>query len=187
MDSVVDEERVSSLMELAGAGQVLSLPEPRAFAAAATFALAGEAAQVSAFGVPTIDRAATGPARWLAISDSRVVTVEGDVHGGWWSGLQANRRFASSLTTIIRPRSLFDRVEFDSDGWAWFMRSENSTVDFLYDLTLTLSSSRSNERVVVYDGYQRGGSIVPTPASVFSGVRWLIGGTQGATGDPESS
>jgi hypothetical protein len=173
VDAVVDPEKVENVMDRAGARQVLSMNEPRAYACAAAFAVADEEVRLSILTAPEGGRGVDGPARWLVLTDTRSIEVSGEMHGDWWSRQSTSRPFASPITLTIRSLRDFRRLSFSGHAWIWLLDSGDSIRDFVGGTTAMLHPEDGSDPLILWANYRDSGSAFPPAATIVEAIRWL--------------
>ena len=174
VDSVVDRDTVDQVMGLAGASQFRNTIEPVAFASAAAFAVAGDSIRFSILTPPEVAREASGQARWLVVTDSRVVEVSGEMRGDWWSRSTYPQRLVGSIAVSTSPLTRFSGLVFTGPGWIWDPEGPDSVGDFMRDTTAVLQPVDGSEGLVLWKDYVDSGSVFPKPSDLLTALRWLV-------------
>lgn len=168
----VDATAVATIMEMAGAGSHRDKPGASGFARAAAFAAGPETARLSLFYPPAGARNAYGTARWLLITDTRIIEVTGDLPGSWELGVTDKELKTISVSVRPLPRSY--TLDISAPATLWKDSHDASAWDILRGLVATLVSTDPDVGdQELWNGDPNSASVQPDATSLLAGIRWF--------------
>lgn len=173
MDPVVDPSVVDALFDAAGVSNYRNAQDLTIFASAAGFCVGAELVRLSIFTPPQGPRDASGPARWIVITDKRAIEVVGEMSGDWWSRRPIQFAVSGELTVSVRPLATFKELRFTGNRWMWHPEAADSAREWLRGTAAVLRPVDGSEDLILWEDFADNGAGAPKAGNLLDGLRWL--------------